>query len=76
MTASRLRHVKRTSEEFPNAMQIPDPNNLGGGRDDSEVFEGSELILLPTKLQPSEVMISCIQTTSVDCSLVSLWLIL
>ena len=26
-----------------NAIQIPDPNNLGGGGDDSEVFEGSEL---------------------------------
>ena len=27
----------------PNAIQIPYPNNLGGGGDDSEVFEGSEL---------------------------------
>ena len=26
-----------------NAIQIPDPNNLGGWGDDSEVFEGSEL---------------------------------
>jgi hypothetical protein len=34
---------KRTSEEVPNAIVIPDPNNLEGGDDEEEVFEGSEL---------------------------------
>ncbi|GMH97198.1 hypothetical protein TrVE_jg6292 [Triparma verrucosa] len=34
---------KRTSEELPNAIEIPDPNSLEVGDDDSEVFEGSEL---------------------------------
>ena len=30
-----------------NAIQIPDPNNLEEGGDDSEVFEGSELDSAP-----------------------------
>ncbi|GMI03008.1 hypothetical protein TrLO_g8874 [Triparma laevis f. longispina] len=34
---------KRTSEDLNNAIEILDPNNLEGGVDDSEVFEGSEL---------------------------------
>ena len=34
---------KRTSEDLPNAISIPEPNNVEGGDDDSEVFEGSEL---------------------------------
>ncbi|GMH90429.1 hypothetical protein TrVE_jg4141 [Triparma verrucosa] len=34
---------KRTSEDLPNSISIPEPNNLEGGDDDSEVFEGSEL---------------------------------
>ncbi|GMH87536.1 hypothetical protein TrVE_jg9510 [Triparma verrucosa] len=33
---------KRSSEDISNASEIPDPNNLEGGDDDSEVFEGSE----------------------------------
>ncbi|GMH87000.1 hypothetical protein TrST_g1500 [Triparma strigata] len=34
---------KRTSEDLPNTIEIPDPNNLDGGDDEEEVFEGSEL---------------------------------
>ncbi|GMH89588.1 hypothetical protein TrVE_jg6221 [Triparma verrucosa] len=34
---------KRTSEDIENVISILDPNNLEGGDDDSEVFEGSEL---------------------------------
>ncbi|GMH78342.1 hypothetical protein TrST_g3539 [Triparma strigata] len=34
---------KRTSEYIENIISILDPNNLEGGDDDSEVFEGSEL---------------------------------
>ncbi|GMH56016.1 hypothetical protein TrST_g5178 [Triparma strigata] len=34
---------KRTSEEFPNAIATLDPNNLEGGDDEEEVFEGFEL---------------------------------
>ena len=34
---------KRTSEELSNAIEVPDPDNLLGGDDDTEVFEGSEL---------------------------------
>ncbi|GMH88001.1 hypothetical protein TrVE_jg2382 [Triparma verrucosa] len=33
---------KGTSEEISNAIEIPDPNNLEGGGDEEEVFEGSE----------------------------------
>ncbi|GMH98021.1 hypothetical protein TrVE_jg4617 [Triparma verrucosa] len=33
---------KRTSEAFANAIEIPEPNNLEGGGDEEEVFEGSE----------------------------------
>ena len=35
--------IQKNVSRCPNAIQIPDPNNLGGGGDDSEVFEGSEL---------------------------------
>ncbi|GMH67472.1 hypothetical protein TrST_g2082 [Triparma strigata] len=34
---------KRMSEDISTAIEIPDPNNLDGGDDDTEVFEGSEL---------------------------------
>ena len=34
---------KRTSEELPNAIETLNPNNLEGGDDEEEVFEGSEL---------------------------------
>ena len=34
---------KRTSEDLPNAISIPEPNNVEGGDDDTAVFEGSEL---------------------------------
>ncbi|GMI12549.1 hypothetical protein TrVE_jg1336 [Triparma verrucosa] len=34
---------KRTSEALDNAIVIPVPNNLDGGDDEEEVFEGSEL---------------------------------
>ncbi|GMH97859.1 hypothetical protein TrST_g11249 [Triparma strigata] len=34
---------KRTSEDLSNAIEIPDPNNLEGGDDEEEVYEGSEL---------------------------------
>ncbi|GMH67846.1 hypothetical protein TrST_g13522 [Triparma strigata] len=34
---------KRTSEDLENATEILDPNNLEGGDDEEEVFEGSEL---------------------------------
>ncbi|GMH95964.1 hypothetical protein TrST_g6066 [Triparma strigata] len=33
---------KRTSEDLPNAIEIPDPNNLDVVDDEEEVFEGSE----------------------------------
>ncbi|GMH99556.1 hypothetical protein TrST_g3289 [Triparma strigata] len=34
---------KRTSEDLPNAIEIPDPNSLDVAEDEEEVFEGSEL---------------------------------
>ena len=34
---------KRTSEDLENVIEIPDPNNLESGGDDSEVNDGSEL---------------------------------
>ncbi|GMI06171.1 hypothetical protein TrVE_jg10081 [Triparma verrucosa] len=34
---------KRTSEDLSNTIEVADPNNLEGGDDDTEVFEGSEL---------------------------------
>ena len=34
---------KRTSEDIPNSIEKPDPNNLEGGDDEEEAFEGSEL---------------------------------
>ncbi|GMH87304.1 hypothetical protein TrVE_jg2230 [Triparma verrucosa] len=34
---------KRTSEDVSNAIEVLDPNNLEGGGDEEEVFEGSEL---------------------------------
>ncbi|GMI04071.1 hypothetical protein TrVE_jg11209 [Triparma verrucosa] len=33
---------KRTSEDLSNATEILNPNNLEGGDDEEEVFEGSE----------------------------------
>ena len=33
---------KRTSEAIENVEEIPEPNNLEGGDDEEEVFEGSE----------------------------------
>ncbi|GMH97065.1 hypothetical protein TrVE_jg9044 [Triparma verrucosa] len=33
---------KRTSEELPNAIEVPNPNNLEIVDDEEEVFEGSE----------------------------------
>ncbi|GMH99605.1 hypothetical protein TrST_g10790 [Triparma strigata] len=36
---------KRTSEEISSAIKILDPNNLEGGDDEEELFEGSELDL-------------------------------
>ncbi|GMH91683.1 hypothetical protein TrST_g13839 [Triparma strigata] len=33
---------KRTSEDITNAIEILDPNSLGGGDDEEEVIEGSE----------------------------------
>ncbi|GMH52266.1 hypothetical protein TrST_g7432 [Triparma strigata] len=70
---------KRTSEELSNAIEVPDPDNLLGGDDDTEVFEGSELDSAANEAPAGgaeEEMISCIQTTSGGCLLVSLWLIL
>ncbi|GMI12171.1 hypothetical protein TrVE_jg9845 [Triparma verrucosa] len=34
---------KRTSEELPNTIATLNPNNVEGGDDEEEVFEGSEL---------------------------------
>ena len=34
---------KRTFEDLPNAIEVLDPDNLDGGDDEEEVFEGSEL---------------------------------
>ena len=56
--------------------EIPDPTNLEGGDDDTELSEGSKEPDSKSLPLLSEVMISCIQTTLGDYSLVSLWLIL
>ncbi|GMI14536.1 hypothetical protein TrVE_jg10515 [Triparma verrucosa] len=34
---------KRTSEDLSNDIEILDPNNLEGGDEEEEVFEGSEI---------------------------------
>ena len=67
---------RRTSGDISNAIEIPNLNNLEVVDDEEEVFEGSELDSAADETQPQEVMISCIQTISGDCSLISLWLIL
>ena len=59
---------KRTSEDLSNAIEIPDPINLEGGDDEEELSEGSA-----NETPSLEVMISCIQTTSGVCSLISLY---
>ena len=45
--------------------------NLEGGDDEEELNEGSESDSATTIPQPLEVMISCIQTTSGGCLLIS-----
>ena len=76
---SRLSHLllrnmlKRTSEDLDNAIATLDPNNLEGGNYEEEAIEGSELP--PAKPHSLKGMISCIQTISGGCSLVSLCLI-
>ncbi|GMH90361.1 hypothetical protein TrVE_jg12272 [Triparma verrucosa] len=67
---------KRTSEVLSNAIGIPDPSSLVGRDDEEKQSKALSWILLSSIPQLEEVMISCIQTTSGDCSLVSLWLIL
>ena len=63
---------KRTSGESPNVLEVANPNDLADGRDDTELSEGSDSDSKESAAVV-EAMISCIQTTSGDCSLISLW---
>ena len=66
-TIMSVKHSNASKETHPDI-------EMGDVDDGEEVFEGSELDSLLTS--SSDAMISCIQTTSGVCSLVSLWLIL
>ena len=64
---------KRTSGDI---LEVANSNDLSDGCDDTELSEGSNEPDSKESAAVEEVMISCIQTTSGDCSLVSLWWIL